>query len=69
MDAVIALRNIVDAYSEDHLDAMKPHLPSLLDSLFRLMAEVLCFSTLGLKTICFAGHQLSQQEAFCSTML
>ena len=46
MDAVIALRSIVDAYSDDHLDDMKPHLPSLLEHLFRLMSEVSLGSSL-----------------------
>lgn len=40
VDAVIALRSIVEAYSDEHLDDMKPHLPSLLEQLFRLMSEV-----------------------------
>ena len=40
VDAVIALRSIVEAYSDEHLVDMKPHLPSLLEHLFRLMSEV-----------------------------
>ena len=40
VDAVIALRYLVEAYSDDHLADMKPHLPSLLEHLFRLMSEV-----------------------------
>lgn len=46
VDAVIALRSIVDAYSDDHLDDMKPHLPNLLDHLFRLMSEASFISRL-----------------------
>ena len=44
VDAVAALRNLMDAYGEDHLDEIKPHIPNLLDQLFRLMAEVKLFT-------------------------
>ena len=40
MDAVAALRQIVEAYNEEHLHEMKSHLPTLLDQLFKLMHEV-----------------------------
>ena len=46
VDAVAALRQLVDAYDEGHLDEMKPHLPTLLDQLFSLMSEVpLCHTS------------------------
>lgn len=53
VDAVVALRQIVDAYSEDHLDEMKPHLPVLLDQLFKLMAEVILLSIWGRAFLAF----------------
>ena len=39
VDAVVALRNLVEAYHKDDLDAIKPLVPSLLDQLFALMKE------------------------------
>lgn len=40
---MIALRGIIDAFDEDHLDEVKPHIGGLLDQLFRLMGEVRAF--------------------------
>lgn len=40
MDAVAALRNLVDAFHADDLHSIKPLVPSLLNQLFALMAEV-----------------------------
>ena len=40
MDAVAALRNLVEAFDDDHLDSIKPLLPELLNLLFALMVEV-----------------------------
>ena len=56
VDAVIALRSIVDAYSDEHLDDMKPHLPSLLEHLFRLMSEVSLASIPTALCSVFAKH-------------
>lgn len=47
VDAVAALRSLVDAFHEDDLPSIKPLIPSLLNQLFALMAEVhLHFHTL-----------------------
>ena len=43
MDAVSALRNLVDAFHKDNLPSIKPLIPSLLNQLFALMNEV-CFN-------------------------
>ncbi len=43
MDAVSALRNLVDAFHKDDLPSIKPLIPSLLNQLFALMNEV-CFT-------------------------
>jgi len=40
VDAVAALRNLVEAFDDDHLDSIKPLLPELLNLLFGLMVEV-----------------------------
>ncbi len=40
VDAVAALRSLVDAFHEDDLPSIKPLIPSLLNQLFALMAEV-----------------------------
>ena len=40
MDAVAALRNLVDAFHADDLSNIKPLIPSLLNQLFALMQEV-----------------------------
>ncbi len=40
VDAVAALRNLVEAFDDDHLDSIKPLLPELLNLLFALMVEV-----------------------------
>lgn len=40
VDAVVALRNLMDAFDEDHLADIKPHIGKLLEQLFCLMAEV-----------------------------
>ncbi|KAK9839718.1 hypothetical protein WJX81_008385 [Elliptochloris bilobata] len=40
VDAVAALRNLVEAFDDDHLDTIKPLLPELLNLLFALMVEV-----------------------------
>ena len=40
VDAVAALRNLVDAFHADDLHTIKPLVPSLLNQLFALMAEV-----------------------------
>ena len=42
VDAVAALRNLVDAFHADDLPSIKPLIPSLLNQLFALMAEVGC---------------------------
>ena len=41
VDAVAALRNLVEAFDDDHLDSIKPLLPELLNLLFALMVEVM----------------------------
>lgn len=41
VDAVAALRNLVEAFDDDHLDSIKPLLPELLTLLFALMVEVM----------------------------
>ena len=49
VDAVAALRNLVEAFDDDHLDSIKPLLPELLNLLFALMVEVMaapcCFAS------------------------
>lgn len=40
VDAVAALRNLVDAFYADDLPSIKPLIPQLLNQLFALMAEV-----------------------------
>ena len=40
MDAVVALRCFVDAFSEQEAAALKPLIPALLDEFFKLMNEV-----------------------------
>ena len=40
VDAVAALRSLVDAFHADDLPSIKPLIPSLLNQLFALMAEV-----------------------------
>ncbi len=40
MDAVVALRNFIDAFDEGHIDTVKPLIPQLLDSVFNLMQQV-----------------------------
>ena len=40
MDAVAALRNLVDAFHKDDLPSIKPLIPNLLNQLFALMNEV-----------------------------
>ena len=42
MDAVVALRSFVEAFSEEEVAAIKPLIPQLLDEFFKLMNEVLC---------------------------
>ena len=39
MDAVVALRSFVDAFSEEEVAAIKPLIPQLLDEFFKLMNE------------------------------
>ena len=39
MDAVAALRNLVDAFHKDDLPNIKPLIPNLLNQLFALMNE------------------------------
>ena len=40
MDAVVALRCFVDAFSDQEAAALKPLIPALLDEFFKLMNEV-----------------------------
>jgi len=40
VDAVVALRCFVDAFSEQEAAALKPLIPALLDEFFKLMNEV-----------------------------
>jgi len=40
VDAVAALRNLVDAFDKDDLPSIKPLIPNLLNQLFALMNEV-----------------------------
>lgn len=40
VDAVAALRNLVDAFHEDDLPSIQPLIPNLLNQLFALMNEV-----------------------------
>ena len=40
MDAVAALRNLVDAFHKDDLPSIQPLIPNLLNQLFALMKEV-----------------------------
>ena len=40
VDAVVALRCFVDAFSEAEAAALKPLIPALLDEFFKLMNEV-----------------------------
>ena len=40
VDAVVALRAMVEAYDDDALEAIKPLVPALLNELFALMNEV-----------------------------
>jgi hypothetical protein len=46
VDAVAALRNLVEAFDDDHLDSIKPLLPELLNLLFALMVEVVSVALL-----------------------
>lgn len=39
VDAVAALRNLVDAFNADDLPSIQPLIPALLNQLFALMAE------------------------------
>jgi len=39
VDAVVALRCFVDAFSEQEAAALKPLIPALLDEFFKLMNE------------------------------
>ena len=56
VDAVVALRNLVEAYDEDHLADIKPHIAGLLDHLFRLMAEVSPAVSLRPRSSCSLGY-------------
>ena len=49
VDAVVALRSLVEAYDEEAIETVKPRVPALLNDLFQLMNEVvhLC---LGFRT-------------------
>lgn len=40
VDAVMAARSFIDAYSEDAVEEIKGLVPALLDQIFKLMAEV-----------------------------
>lgn len=40
VDAVMAARSFIDAYSDDAVEAIKGLIPALLDQIFKLMAEV-----------------------------
>jgi hypothetical protein len=40
VDAVVALRCFVDAFSDQEAAALKPLIPALLDEFFKLMNEV-----------------------------
>eukprot|EP00891_Asterochloris_glomerata_P009638 jgi/Astpho2/9638/fgenesh1_pm.00146_%23_24_t len=40
VDAVVALRNFIDAFDEGHIDTVKPLIPQLLDSVFNLMQQI-----------------------------
>ena len=40
VDAVVGIRHFVDAYSEEHVEHIKPLIPQLLNQFFSLMREV-----------------------------